>query len=47
MHSPKAFEYRAIRLEHEVVTVLGTAETLADGTVVDVGVKNEIHGIPR
>ena len=43
---PKAFEQGSIGLEHKIVTVLGTTETLADGAVVDVGVENEIHGIP-
>src|SRR5438128_6910034 len=47
VNPPKAFEYRTVGLEHEVVTVFRTAEALADRTVVYVRIKNKIHGIPR
>jgi hypothetical protein len=46
MHPAQGFQHGAISLEHEVITVLRAAEALADGVIVYVRVKNEIHGIP-
>ena len=47
VHLSKAFQHRTVGLEHEVIAVFRTPQTLADGAVIDVRVKNEIHGIPR